>query len=143
MSRRNAVILGVLVVALAVGLEWAFRFGKAGRGLRAAAPSSSMRAAQPMEGLVASFADTKVNLGTLASGEKAKVWFSGAGRERSTLQIHAAGEPDEGFHDRRVQPDGAYAAMVLGWSWSSKTIKSSATLKRTGVSKHLHGCTTG
>ncbi len=52
---------------------------------------------EPMEGLFASYADTRVNLGTLAPGEKAKVWFSASGKGLLKVEFTQKGNPMKGF----------------------------------------------
>ena len=80
---------------------------------------------EPMEGVVASYAGTSVNLGPLAPAKRRKVWFTAAGRRAAQARIHAEGQPAEGVPGRRLRPDGASSRRLHGWSWSSRPIRSS------------------
>jgi hypothetical protein len=93
MSRRVVIILGILVVAIAVGLECATRYW----GTTTASAMIVNEADEPMVGVFASYADTRVSLGTLAPGEKTKVWFSAAGRGLLKLEFTQKGNPMTGF----------------------------------------------
>jgi hypothetical protein len=130
MSRRKAVILGILVVILAIGLEWAFREGGAGSGCAVVENDG----AQPMEGLVASFADAKVNLGTLPAGEKAKVWFSGAGRGALSFEFTQQNNPMKGFKIEEFNPtelrrDGSRMVLVVKSNQVERYIEEDASIK--------------
>jgi hypothetical protein len=130
MSRRKAVILGILVVMLAIGLEWAFREGGAATGCAVVENAES----QPMEGVVASFADAKVSLGTLAPGEKARVWFSGAGRGVLSFEFTQASNPMKGFKVDEFNPtelrrDGSRLVLVVKSNQVERYIEEDASLK--------------
>jgi hypothetical protein len=114
MSRWMAVILGVLIVAIALGLEWAVREGGAGTGCAMVENDG----AQPMINLVASYAGSKVNLGTLAPGAKAKVWFSGAGRGILSFEFTQQDNPMKGFKVEDFNPpelrrDGSRLVLLV------------------------------
>ncbi len=64
MSRRLLIILGVLVVVLAIGLELASRYW----GASTACVLIVNEGDEPMEGLVASYAGTRIALGELLAG---------------------------------------------------------------------------
>lgn len=114
MSRRTVVILGVSVVALALGLEWAFRFGSAGTGCAQVINEGLT----PMEGLIANYGGSKVIAGTLAPGEKIKVWFSNAGKGPLSLEFTQSGNPLKGFKVDDFDPielrhDGSRLVLVV------------------------------
>ena len=114
MSRRKAVILGILIVAVVLGLEWTFRYGSAVTGCAQVVNEG----VEPMEGLVARYAGTSVNLGRLAPGETTKVWFSGAGRGALTLEFTQKGNPMKGFKVDDFDPtehrrDGSRLVLVV------------------------------
>ncbi len=102
MSRRVVIILGILVVAIAVGLECATRYW--GSSTTASAMIVN-EADEPMVGVFASYADTRVSLGTLAPGEKTKVWFSAAGRGQLKLEFTQKGNPMSGFKVPDFDPE--------------------------------------
>ena len=57
-----------------------------------------------MQGVVASYADTRVSLGSLAPGEKSKVWFSAAGRGPLKFEFTQKGNPMTGFKVDEFDP---------------------------------------
>jgi hypothetical protein len=101
MSRRSVILVGVLVVAIAVGLECAFRYW----GVTTASAMIVNEGDEPMQGVVASYADTRVDLGSLAPGGKSKVWFSAAGRGLLKLEFMQKGNPLKGFKVDDFDPD--------------------------------------
>jgi hypothetical protein len=130
MSRRKAVILGIVVVLLAIGLEWAFREGGAATGCAVVENDG----AQPMEGLIASFAETKVGLGTLAPGEKAKVWFSGGGRGVLAFEFTQQNNPMKGFKIEEFNPmelrrDGSRLVLVVKTNQVERYVEEDASIK--------------
>jgi hypothetical protein len=114
MSRCIAVILGVLIVAISLGLEWAVREGGAGTGCAMVENDGP----QPMERVVATYAGSKVNVGTIAPGAKAKVWFSGAGRRVLSFEFTQQDNPMKGFQIQDFNPpelrrDGSRLVLVV------------------------------
>jgi hypothetical protein len=114
MSRKKAIIVGVVILILAVGLELAFRSGDAGTGCVQVVNEGN----EPMEGLFASHAGTSVNLGRLAPGEKSKVWFSATGRRGLKLEFTQKGNPMKGFQVDDFDPaehrrDGSRLVLVV------------------------------
>jgi hypothetical protein len=114
MSRRTAVILGVLVVAAALGLEWTIRYGPSSRGCALVVNEG----AEPIEGLIVSYAGTSASLGSLAPGEKTKAWFTGSGRGMLTLQYTQKGNALSGFkvddfNPTELRRDGSRMVLVI------------------------------
>ena len=100
MSRRALIILGVLIVTLAIGLELASRHWATTTACALIVNEGS----EPMQGVVASYADTRVSLGNLAPGEKSKVWFSAAGRGALKFEFTQKGNPMTGFKVDEFDP---------------------------------------
>ena len=114
LSRNKAVMVGVLIIAVAIGLEWAFRFGAAATGCALVENDG----AYPLEGLTANYAGTKVSLGTLAPGARTKVWFSGAGRGVLSFEFTQRENPMKGFKVDDFDPtelrrDGSRLVLVV------------------------------
>lgn len=114
MSRKKAILVGVLILILAVGLELAFRSGDAGTGSAQVANEGN----DPIEDLVVSYAGTSVNLGRLAPGEKRNAWFSAAGRRTIKLEFTQKGNPMKGFQVDDFDPaehrrDGSRLVLVV------------------------------
>jgi hypothetical protein len=101
MSRRWVIVVGVLVVAIAVGLECAFRYW----GTSTVSAMIVNEGTEPLQGLSASYADTRVDLGSLAPGEKSKVWFSSAGRGALNVEFTQKSNPLKGFKVDDFDPD--------------------------------------
>jgi len=113
MSRKKAIIAGILMLFLAAGLELAFRSS----GLETGCAQIVNEESEPMEGLVATYAGTSVNLGSLAPGGKSNVWFSAAGKQTLKLEFTQKGNPMKGFQVDDFDPaehrrDGS--RLVLG-----------------------------
>jgi hypothetical protein len=130
LSRRKAVILGILIVALALALEWTFRFGATSTGCALVENGG----AQPIEGLTATYAGSTATLGTLAPGAKAKVWFSGAGRGVLALQFTQRDNPMKGFTIEDFDPaelrsDGARLVLVIKNNQIERYIEEEESLK--------------
>jgi hypothetical protein len=100
MSRRWVIILCVLIVTLAVGLEWASRFW----GSQTTSALVVNEGTEPMHAVFASYANTRISLGTIAPGEKSKVWFSAAGRGALKLEFSQKGNPLTGFKVEDFDP---------------------------------------
>ena len=121
MSRRKTIIVGVLILFLAVGLELVVRPWNSATGCVQIVNEGGepWKAWSPPTPAPAS-----------ASGRSplAKRPRSGSARRERDPQarIHPEGKPDEGVPGRRLRPDGA-RRDGSGWSWSSKPIRSSAT----------------
>jgi hypothetical protein len=114
LSRRKAVILGILIVAVALALEWTFRLGATATGCALVENGG----VQPIEGLTATYAGSTASLGTLAPGAKAKVWFSGAGRGVLAFEFTQRDNPMKGFKVEDFDPaelrrDGARLVLVV------------------------------
>ncbi len=101
MSRRLVIVVGVLVVAIAVGLECAMRYW----GTSTASVMIVNEGDESMQGVSASYADTRVDLGALAAGAKSKVWFSSAGRGQLKVDFTQKGNPLKGFKVDDFDPD--------------------------------------
>jgi hypothetical protein len=130
LSRRSAVILGILVIMLAVGLEWAFRMGASATGCALIENGG----VQPIEGLVAMYAGTKASLGTLDPGAKTKVWFSGAGRGVLSFQFTQRDNPMLGFKVEDFDPaelrrDGARMVLAIKYNEVVRYIEEEETIK--------------
>ena len=114
MSRKKAIIAGVLILFLVAGLELAFRSA----GVETGCAQIINEGSEPLEGLVATYAGTSVNLGALAPGEKSNVWFSAAGKGVTLkLEFSQKGNPMKGFQVDDFDPlqhrhDGS--RLVLG-----------------------------
>ena len=113
MSRKKTIIVGVLILFVAVGLELAYRSTGSGTGCAQVVNEGN----EPMEGLVATYAGNSVNLGALAPGEKTRVWFSAAGKKPLKLEFTQKGNPMKGFQVDDFDPmehrrDGS--RLVLG-----------------------------
>jgi hypothetical protein len=114
MSRRWIIILCVLIVALAAGLEWASRYW----GSQTTSAQIVNEGTEPMHEVFASYADTRISLGTLAAGDKSKVWFSAAGRRALKLEFTQKGNPLTGFNVPDFDPmehrrDGSRLVLVV------------------------------
>src|SRR5262245_43947956 len=132
LSRRSAVILGVLIVVLAICLEWMFRMGASATGCALVENGG----VQPIEGLVATYAGTKASLGTLAPGAKTKVWFSGAGRGVLSFQFTQRDNPMLGFKVEDFDPaelrrDGARMVLAIKYNQVDRYIEEDETIKAT------------
>jgi hypothetical protein len=130
MRRRYAVILGVLIVALAVGLEWAFRYGGSGTGCAQVVNEGIA----PMEGLVVSYGGGEVPVGLLAPGEKIKVWFSGAGSGVLTIAFTQTGNPMTGFKVDDFDPaelrrDGSRLVLIVNTNQVQRFIEEEESIK--------------
>jgi hypothetical protein len=131
MSRRKAaIILGVLIVALALGLEWAFRFGGSATGCALVENGG----VQPMEGLVGSYAGTRASLGTLAPGEKTKIWFSGAGRGVLSFEFTQKDNPMTGFkvddfNPTELRRDGSRLVLVVRGNQVERYVEEEESIK--------------
>jgi hypothetical protein len=130
MSRRKVVILGILVVILAIGLEWAFREAGAAPGCVVVENDG----AQPMEGVVASFADSRVSLGTLAPSAQAKVWFSGTGPGALSFEFTQESNPMKGFKIEEFNPmelrrDGSRLVLVVRSNQVQRYVEEDASIK--------------
>ena len=89
---------------------------------------------QPMEDLVASFGDTKVNLGTVAPGGQAKVWFSGAGRGVLSFEFVQQNNPMKGFKVEEFNPlelrrDGSRMVLVVKANQVERFVEEDASIK--------------
>ncbi len=100
MSRRWVIILCVFVVAIAAGLELALRHW----GTPAISALVVNEGTEPMLDVFASYGGTRLNLGTLAPGQKTKVWFSAAGRRSLNLEFTQKGNPLKGFDVEDFDP---------------------------------------
>ncbi len=100
MSRRWVVILCVLVVAIAAGLELALRYW----GAPAVSALVVNEGTEPMQDVFASYGNTPLSLGSLAPGQKTKVWFSAAGRRPLNLEFIQKGNPLKGFKVEDFDP---------------------------------------
>jgi hypothetical protein len=114
MSRRNAVILGILILVAAVGLECAFRFGALATGCAQIVNEGD----EPIEDLVASYAGTSVTLGRIAPGEKTKVWFSGSKKGLLALMFTQKGNALNGFkvddfNPTELRRDGSRLVLLV------------------------------
>jgi hypothetical protein len=114
MSRRWVIILCVLIVALAAGLEWALRYW----GSQTTSALVVNEGTEPMHDVFASYADTRISLGTLAPGEKGKAWFSAAGRGALKLEFTQKGNSLTGFNLEDFDPtahrrDGSRLVLVV------------------------------
>ena len=114
MSRRWVIILCVLIVTLAAGLEWALRYW----GSQTTSALVVNEGTESMYEVFASYADTRISLGTIAPGEKSKVWFSAAGRRALKLEFTQKGNPLSGFKVDDFDPmehrrDGSRLVLVV------------------------------
>jgi hypothetical protein len=129
-SRRLLIVFGVLVVALAIGLEVASRYWGSG----AACVVIVNEGAEPMQGVVASYAGTRMSLGMLEPGERGKVWFSGAGRGALRLDFTQKGNPLSGFKLDDYDPmehrrDATQLALVVKNGQVERFVEEDASVK--------------
>jgi hypothetical protein len=130
LSRNKAVIIGVLILAVAIGLEWAFRFGAAATGCALVENDG----VYPIEGLAATYAGTKASLGTLAPGGKTKFWFSGAGRGVLSFEFTQRENPMKGFKVDDFDPaelrsDGSRLVLVVKKNQIERYVEEEETIK--------------
>jgi hypothetical protein len=101
MSRRKWTILAVSIVVLAVGTELAFRYWISS----ASCVQIVNEGDEPMEDLVLTYSGTTVKVGTLASGQSTKAWFSAAGRGQLRLGFSQKGNGLKGFDFDEFDPE--------------------------------------
>jgi hypothetical protein len=93
MTRRKWVIAGLALVALAIGAEFAVRPWNPSKGRVQVVNQGDL----PVEGLVLSYGDSKVAVGTLAVGQSTIVWFSIVGKAPLNVDFQQKGNPMKGF----------------------------------------------
>jgi hypothetical protein len=128
--RKLYVILGVLAVTVAAGLEWASWFWSAGMPCVMIVNEGD----EPMQGVHVTYADTHANLGKVDPGEKSKVWFSAAGRGVLQLDFTQKGNPLAGFKVNDFDPlehrrDGSRLVLVVNGKQVERYVEADETVK--------------
>jgi hypothetical protein len=130
MRRRAAIILGVLVVVMAIGLEIGSRYWVSST----ICVVISNDGAQPMDDVVASYADTQVSLGQVAAGTSTKVWFNHKGRKPLVLKFMQKGNPMTGYEVDDFDPvelreSGSRLVLVVNGSQFQRYIERDDSIK--------------
>jgi hypothetical protein len=99
-SRRKWMILAGVVVALAIGAELAVR----SIGSSAACVQVVNESGEPIEDLVLSYAGTTLQLGTVATGQSIKGWFSASDKGPLRLGYAQKGNGIGGFEVSDYDP---------------------------------------
>jgi len=100
MPRRKWTILVSLVILLTVGAELVLRLGNYSKGCVQVVNEAD----GPMDDLVLSYAETKVDLGWLGAGKSTKAWFTASGRGILTLEFKQKDNPLKGFQVHDFDP---------------------------------------
>jgi hypothetical protein len=100
MTRRNWIILGVLVVLLTIGAELLVRPWNSSKGC----VQVDNQADAAMDDLILSYGETKVRVGELATGRSTNVWFTVAGKDTLSVEFNQKGNPMKGFQVQDFDP---------------------------------------
>ena len=100
MTRRNWIILGVLIVLLTIGAELLVRPWNSSKGC----VQVDNQGDAAMEDLILSYGETKVRVGGLGVGGSTNVWFTVAGKDTLSLEFNQKGNPMKGFQVQDFDP---------------------------------------
>jgi hypothetical protein len=100
MTRRNWIILGVLIVLLTTGAELLVRPWNSSKGC----VQVDNQGDAAMEDLILSYGETKVRVGGLEVGGSTNVWFTVAGKDTLSLEFNQKGNPMKGFQVQDFDP---------------------------------------
>ena len=100
MTRRNWIILGVLIVLLTIGAELLVRPWNSSKGC----VQVDNQGDAAMEDLILSYGETKVRVGGLRVGGSTNVWFTVAGKDTLNLEFNQKGNPMKGFQVQDFDP---------------------------------------
>jgi hypothetical protein len=100
MTRRNWIILGVLIVLLTIGAEFLVRPWNSSKGC----VQVDNQGDAAMDDLILSYGETKVRVGELGTGRSTNVWFTVAGKDTLSLEFNQKGNPMKGFQVQDFDP---------------------------------------
>jgi hypothetical protein len=100
LSRRAWIALAVVVLLLAVGAEWSLRRWNQAKGCVQIVNQTDGK----LDNLVVSYAETRINVGSLAAAQSTSVWFTPAGKGTLTLDYRQRGSPLRGFQVADFDP---------------------------------------
>jgi hypothetical protein len=100
MSQRKWTLLVGAIILVAIGTELAVRHWSSARGCVQIDNAGD----GPMDDLVVSYENTKVELGQLAVGQSTKAWFTAGRRGILTLEFKQRDNPLKGFQVEDFDP---------------------------------------